>query len=1752
MSERKQKQRLKKARRMSAAAADEENVASPAEGPSSSRVMGKHRERDEGPSVVAAVAGPAKRHHKRERWLMTRKTWRYMADAGRRLIPEGVRNRPEDLPKVEAHFQEVCRREPRFLLWRKASYPGALGFRRKQHHRRKKGGSCRERMVSSADEAEEGIAPSGTGALLLKPEPGGRFDLQRLRREFLLGPDTADGDTAPSVPPRRPDSLPLPGATGFAFRPQRQQLSPTSEEAERKEFLELLKEVLDQQQGETGPDTADRHSEEIDFDKLLEHLRAVQASPDDDSEPDSRGFVPLQTVKEHTQLETGDRKLALGSGQLPPARSTDQLYYQLKKTDQSKGETADNQFRVNLRKVEDQNQQGGSSQDFRARLKQKSPDRSRDGASSRSFFPTLRSRSTPDVVGGRTPETYGERQGSDFSSKFSPRSESHYAPPTSQHQMLLDTLRRHYSKSTSRQKVISDLLTDRKLLAKLYFDLQKSREFGRRKGGGSSSPDSPGFWKEAGSGSAEGQYRLRRREDGHRAAGGDAYDKQDFSGWKRSGRQQKQRSRDASPFSPPPLIEVQEDEEERYASASTQTPPIPASTIAAIEEHIRKREAAAKEEKEPESSGKEAETAETYVPQPRRRSSVDHDDVSPSVSDTIKRYLRMARKKSVDADKQDRFKRVNYDRNLRNIRPKGEIGRPGDDDGLGKGAQTEQSWVEAMRELHVEDVSASEAAAAADAAAGSGAPSDGSRAPSSRSSFDAGSCSGSGLLSPPSPGRPQGLLASGHSFLQHLLHGLQQSSSSAPAASAVAGGVGVGGSGGAAGPVAMQKSKSSSSVVHHGSRLVAKKIWRARSKSQSRASALATCTWTPQGNCTWSNVSGRQVQLSDVPLLQLSEPERLVLAQVALAKLRALNLGVTVRVPSDTVAAPSHKPKRRAYLLKRKALTTGFFDTGRAKDADKDKENTGQVFGVPLSQCVETERVSRLALRGSRSGDLRQQSRHGSRSSFSSLIEGARPEESGSCESLLVGSVPGLLDSLSCGSSADILTAPPPDDEPCIPGVVAACLNHLETYGLNTLGIFRVSTSKKRVRQLREDFDCGKDITLGRDHCPHDVATLLKEYFRDLPEPLLCRDLYPAFVQTQRIRNRRLQYEALQHLIQLLPVANRDTLWSLVSFLANVARHAPDTQDASGEWVLGNKMDSNNLATVFAPNILHCVKPGASKDIPTTQERAEDRIDVINVLRTMIDHYRDLFMVPAELLDEVYVHMMDSHPDALNQLLNKRAGTDDVLDDLETPTQESESTSTPRTPTADVLELHLEEPAEASEAHGVIRRMWSREEFLHETAGMGGPDVAMRPRHKERTRERPSKKRWREEPLKHNRPAEGDSRKSSDASAVSGEGTVITASLKIPVPGSLGIDESDIPFIEDSGCSASTDSQQGAVHGSTTRRRRQHSASGSDSSQTSIHPSASADSALGSSSVATTTVSSPPRHATPPSLCSSASPPPSWASSPPTSPDAAANASFVGLHDDRTTHLTAGAKSSSVTAYQRQQSEQVKGTVVMAKEVAPIILQKVTFASTSELRQTQKVAEQAPVIHSKEFPPTVEQHHVSKGSGMPVSTLQVADQLSKSASTSSMPSGSVSSKQVIVQDPKTNTEALEQRLSGDRKYTASISSIGGAVLRSKTADIERMLRIEKVENAKAPQVVEPTHQGDQEDKKKYTKRRYTESRHQTRHIPDVNALRDAGVAADMSVPTVTAAQRRNQQQQGPVYKRRELIASDPKQNETFL
>lgn len=50
--------------------------------------------------------------------------------------------------------------------------------------------------------------------------------------------------------------------------------------------------------------------------------------------------------------------------------------------------------------------------------------------------------------------------------------------------------------------------------------------------------------------------------------------------------------------------------------------------------------------------------------------------------------------------------------------------------------------------------------------------------------------------------------------------------------------------------------------------------------------------------------------------------------------------------------------------------------------------------------------------------------------------------------------------------------------------------------------------------QLREEFDQGWEVVMDEEHSVHDVAALLKEFLRDLPDPLLTRELYTAFINT--------------------------------------------------------------------------------------------------------------------------------------------------------------------------------------------------------------------------------------------------------------------------------------------------------------------------------------------------------------------------------------------------------------------------------------------------------------------------------------------------------------------------------------------------------------------------------------------------------------------------------------------------------------
>uniref|UniRef100_A0A3Q2U3Q0 Rho-GAP domain-containing protein n=1 Tax=Fundulus heteroclitus TaxID=8078 RepID=A0A3Q2U3Q0_FUNHE len=136
-----------------------------------------------------------------------------------------------------------------------------------------------------------------------------------------------------------------------------------------------------------------------------------------------------------------------------------------------------------------------------------------------------------------------------------------------------------------------------------------------------------------------------------------------------------------------------------------------------------------------------------------------------------------------------------------------------------------------------------------------------------------------------------------------------------------------------------------------------------------------------------------------------------------------------------------------------------------------------------------------------------------------------------------------------------------------VPLVVEQCVTFILEHGLHEVGLFRQPGRASLVKELQEAFDSGE--SLGNLVC---LASLLKLYLRQLPEPLVPYSHYQDFLQQGHSDLSPLH---LRHLLHELPVANFNLLNFICQFLNEV-------QSCSSS----NKMNVQNLATVFGPNIL--------------------------------------------------------------------------------------------------------------------------------------------------------------------------------------------------------------------------------------------------------------------------------------------------------------------------------------------------------------------------------------------------------------------------------------------------------------------------------------------------------------------------------------------------------------------------------------
>lgn len=143
------------------------------------------------------------------------------------------------------------------------------------------------------------------------------------------------------------------------------------------------------------------------------------------------------------------------------------------------------------------------------------------------------------------------------------------------------------------------------------------------------------------------------------------------------------------------------------------------------------------------------------------------------------------------------------------------------------------------------------------------------------------------------------------------------------------------------------------------------------------------------------------------------------------------------------------------------------------------------------------------------------------------------------------------------------------------------------TVATNVEGIFRMSGSEKRIKELRAIFDAPDRYGKGLDwdgYTVHDAANVLRRYLNQLPEPIVPLDLYDHFraplrsVMGQEVvspEDTNGIIQTYQQLITELPPLNRQLLLYILDLLAVFSSKSDE-----------NRMDSANLAAIFQPGML--------------------------------------------------------------------------------------------------------------------------------------------------------------------------------------------------------------------------------------------------------------------------------------------------------------------------------------------------------------------------------------------------------------------------------------------------------------------------------------------------------------------------------------------------------------------------------------
>jgi len=157
-----------------------------------------------------------------------------------------------------------------------------------------------------------------------------------------------------------------------------------------------------------------------------------------------------------------------------------------------------------------------------------------------------------------------------------------------------------------------------------------------------------------------------------------------------------------------------------------------------------------------------------------------------------------------------------------------------------------------------------------------------------------------------------------------------------------------------------------------------------------------------------------------------------------------------------------------------------------------------------------------------------------------------------------------------------------------------------------------------------------------------DFSGLLKQFLRELPEPLLTSQLQDAFLGCYELSPPSKRIAAILLLCHLLPRHNLSTLRYICAFLHRVVDRS-----------VHNKMDAANVAICLAPNIFHAGSASAVTGSDATKSMLTGQAGVVELL---IDHADEIGVISDDLHERV--------------TMMTECFSDSVLDDCELETTE--------------------------------------------------------------------------------------------------------------------------------------------------------------------------------------------------------------------------------------------------------------------------------------------------------------------------------------------------------------------------------------------------------------------------------------------------------------------------------------------------